>query len=116
MDILKNVYGIPLAIPGFLRLTLALQFHTGDFVTDGRRTLRHFNRMRKPFVRIAWRSEIIGRGRRLFGGTFGRSQGGKTDLAADGTNDGLGGYAAEQRTQSREARADDAKGRLDGGP
>ncbi len=40
----------------------------------------------------------------------------KTDLAADGTDDRLGRYAAEERAQSGEAGADDSKGRLDGGP
>ena len=67
---------------------------------------------------------MVGRIRRIlggtfsgtFGGTFGRAQGMKTDLAANGTDDGFGRYTTEERAQGGEAGADDAKGGLDGGP
>lgn len=95
MDMLTHVDDIPLATPSLLQLFPVLQFHACDVITDGRRTLSRFNRVRKPFVRIAWRSGVSGRGGRSFGGAFGRAHGGKTDLAADGTNDGLGGYTLE---------------------
>lgn len=93
-------------------------------IVDGTKTLHGLNRVRKSLVRFACRSGATGRivgtfGRAFrgtFWGTFGRAQGAKTDLAADGTDDGLWRYAVEERAQGGEAGADDAKSRLDGGP
>lgn len=90
IDLSVDVDVTPLTIPSLLHLVPVLQFHTGDAITDGRGTLRQFNRVRKPLVRIARWSGVTGRIGRTFRGTFVRAQGGKTDLAADGTNDGLG--------------------------
>ena len=40
----------------------------------------------------------------------------KTDLATDGTDDGFGRYAVEDRAQGGEAGTYDAEGGLDGAP
>ena len=116
IDVMIDVDDVLLAMPSLLQLVPIIQFHTSDSITDGRRGLRPFTRAHKPLVRIACRSGVTGGVGRIFGGTFVRAQGGKTDLTADGTDDGLRRHALEARTESGEASADDAERGFDGGP
>ena len=90
---------IPLAVlPRLLHLRPVLQLHSRPVINIPARERRCMTlpRVSEPFVRIAGRTRVTGRVEGVLGGAFGRAKGVQADLAADGTDDGLGRQALEE--------------------